>query len=247
MGQHLPDELVLSSPAQWRAIASSVRLQMVDLLRMIGPCAVPRLAEALDRPGDGLYHHMRILERAGIVKRVGEERAGPRMQAVYSVTAKDVRLPVDRHDAKSAKQLCRVTSSLLRTADRGVSSAIRAGGIKQTGPERNLWCRIHTGRVDAKRLARLNALLHEIETEIDAGRSSGEGTTMSLVLAFWPSTGGRRYDGAPSSGISGTGGGIAPRKDAKRISKVRPRKDRSPRSLRGKGKASGPTRSDSIE
>ncbi|MBY0111672.1 MAG: helix-turn-helix domain-containing protein [Phycisphaerales bacterium] len=247
MARDLPDELVLSSPAQWRAISSSVRLQMVDLLRMIGPCAVPRLAEALDRPGDGLYHHMRILERAGIVKRVGEERVGPRMQAVYSVAAKDVRLPVDRKDAKSAKQLTRVTSSLLRTADRGVSAAIRAGGIKQTGPERNLWCRIHTGRVDAKRLARLNALLREIEDEIEAGRSSGEGTTMSLVMAFWPSTGGRRYDGTPSLGHPPTGEQGASRKTTKPKANNRPGKDRSTKAPRGSGKDSNTTRRDTIE
>lgn len=200
MKQSLPDELVLSSPSQWRAIASSVRLQMVDLLRMLGPCAVPRLAEALDRPADGLYHHVRILERAGIVKKVGAERVGPRLQAVYSIAAKDVRLPVGRSDAKSARQLSRVTASVFRTADRGVAAALRAGGIQQTGPERNLWCRIHTGRVDAKRLARLNALLKEIEEEIDAGRTGGEGTTMSLVVALWPSRTGRRFDGAGAEG-----------------------------------------------
>ncbi|HEX8876196.1 MAG TPA: helix-turn-helix domain-containing protein [Phycisphaerales bacterium] len=195
MRTHTPEELVLSSPAQWRALSSSVRLQMVDLLRMLGPCAVPRLAEALDRPADGLYHHVRILEKAGIVRKVGEERIGPRLQAVYATAAKDVRLPVDRADAKTAAQLARVTSSLLRTADRGVAAAIRAGGIKQTGPERDVWCRIHTGRVDAARLARLNALLKEIEREIDLGRSSGTGRTMSLVVALWPTTRGRRFDG----------------------------------------------------
>lgn len=200
MRTQTPDELVLSSPAQWRALSSSVRLQMVDLLRMLGPCAVPRLAEALDRPADGLYHHVRILEKAGIVKKVGEERIGPRMQAVYATVAKDVRLPVDRVDARSAEQFTRVTSSLLRTADRGVAAAIRAGGIKQSGPEQNLWCRIHTGKVDAARLARLNALLKEIEREIDEGRSSGEGRTMSLVMTLWPTTRGRRFDGHTTVG-----------------------------------------------
>lgn len=230
MGQNLPDELMLSSPAQWRAISSSVRLQMVDLLRMLGPSAVPRLAEALDRPADGLYHHVRILERAGIVRRVGTEQVGPRMQAVYSIVAKDVRLPIDRSDAKSSKQLSRVTASVLRTAERGVAAALKRGGLKQTGPERDLWCRIHTGKVDPKRLARLNALLQQIEEEMDAGRHGGEGTTMSLVMTLWPATRGRRYDGAGSDDAA-----KPPRNAAKPKPNKRASNGRSVTRLRGGG------------
>lgn len=198
MPENLAKELVLSSPSQWRAIASSVRLQIVDRLRMLGPSPVPRIAEALDRPADGLYHHIRILERAGIIRKVGEERIATRMQAVYSIAAKDVRLPIERSDAKTAGQLIRVTGSLFRTAERGVAAALRAGGLNRTGPQRDLWCRIHTVKIDSTRLARLNALLGEIEREIEAGKSDDgkpiDGRTMSLVVALWPVVARRRFD-----------------------------------------------------
>lgn len=202
MPENLPKELILSSPSQWRAIASSVRLQIVDRLRMLGPSPVPRIAEALDRPADGLYHHIRILERAGIIRKIGEERIATRMQAVYSIAAKDVRLPIERSDAKTAGQLIRVTGSLFRTAERGVAAALRSGGLQRTGPQRDLWCRIHTVKIDAPRLARVNALLAEIERELEAGKSDDgkpiEGRTMSLVVALWPVVAKRRFENAES-------------------------------------------------
>jgi hypothetical protein len=200
MPEKLPNELVLSSPSQWRAIASTVRLQIVDRLRMLGPSPVPRIAEALDRPADGLYHHIRILQRAGIIRKVGEQRVATRLQAIYSTAARDVRLPIERSDVRTAGQLARVTGSLFRTADRGVAAALRAGGLKHTGPERDLWCRIHTVKLNPKRLGRVNALLNEIQHEIDAGKSDDgapiDGRTISLVIALWPVVARRRFDDA---------------------------------------------------
>lgn len=225
MPEKLPSELVLSSPTQWRAIASTVRLQIVDRLRMLGPSPVPRIAEALDRPADGLYHHIRILERAGIIRKVGEERVATRLQAIYSIAAKDVRLPIERSDAKTASQLARVTGSLFRTADRGVAAALRAGGLKHTGPERDLWCRIHTVKLNAKRLTRVNALLNELQHEIDAGKSDDgtpiDGRTISLVIALWPVVAKRRFDAVET-----------PRKSTRSSSKKPAANERSPRKAR---------------
>jgi DNA-binding Lrp family transcriptional regulator len=225
MPEKLPNELVLSSPSQWRAIASTVRLQIVDRLRMLGPSPVPRIAEALDRPADGLYHHIRILQRAGIIRKVSEERVATRLQAIYSIAAKDVRLPIERSDARTAGHLVRITGSLFRTAERGVAAALRTGGLTRSGPDRDLWCRIHTVKIDARRLNRLNALLAQVEQEIDAGKSSDgtpvDGRTMSFVIALWPVVARRRFDEADT-----------PRKTKPPTAKNRATTKRSPRKAR---------------
>src|SRR5262249_14299326 len=76
-----------ASAAQLPALASPARLEIVGALQAHGPLGVRALAAHLTRPMDGLYHHLRVLQRVGVVRVAETRRAGKRDEAVYGLTA----------------------------------------------------------------------------------------------------------------------------------------------------------------
>ena len=54
-------------PRRLSALASPVRIELVGVLQTRGPSSIREMALALDRPADGLYHHVRILLKAGLL------------------------------------------------------------------------------------------------------------------------------------------------------------------------------------
>src|SRR4029079_19744126 len=49
-------------------LASAVRQDILDSVDAIGPCSVAELAQVLGRSPHGLYHHIKRLERARLVR-----------------------------------------------------------------------------------------------------------------------------------------------------------------------------------
>src|SRR5215468_3321101 len=61
------------------ALASPVRQELFDTLEALGGVAtIAELAEQLGRPADGLYYHVELMRRAGLLVAapVGKSRAG---------------------------------------------------------------------------------------------------------------------------------------------------------------------------
>jgi DNA-binding transcriptional ArsR family regulator len=57
----------INEPRRLAALASPLRMELIGALRTHGPASIRELAAQLDRPADGLYHHVRTLLKAGIV------------------------------------------------------------------------------------------------------------------------------------------------------------------------------------
>ena len=69
-----------------RALSEPTRVAMLELLAE--PRSVREVAAALDVPRTRLYHHVEILQEAGLIEQVDERRAGALNERVYRVTAK---------------------------------------------------------------------------------------------------------------------------------------------------------------
>ena len=75
------------TPAQARALASPSRLEIVEAFGAIGRASARELAAHLGRSPGAVYHHIRALEHAGVVREVAR-RPGPRRpEAVYAPAA----------------------------------------------------------------------------------------------------------------------------------------------------------------
>lgn len=185
-----PNEIVLKTKAQWAAMASPIRIQIVDRLRMLGAAAVPAVAASLGRRPDGLYHHFRLLDRAGIIRADGWERIGSHAQALYRL-AGEIRFPIQSRTGRGLGTMRDVTGALFRSADRGVAAALAKGGLKEAGPEKDLWCRVHTARLGPADLAKVNALFAQVESVLVSAHDRPGDRVFTVLLGLWPDVQGR--------------------------------------------------------
>jgi predicted ArsR family transcriptional regulator len=130
---------LISDRRQITALASSVRQDIVDILAAIGPATAPEIARSLGRRPDGLYFHLRLLSRVGLLREGRRANGAGRMVATYDVPGRPLRIRYDLSDRGGARAISRVTASMLRTANRGFARAASKGAARVTGPRRELW------------------------------------------------------------------------------------------------------------
>jgi DNA-binding transcriptional ArsR family regulator len=83
----LPDRLVVSTPAQLRAVADSLRATILDLL-LERAATVAELAAAVDRPKSTVAHHVNVLVHAGLLRVVRTKRVRAVDERYYGRTAR---------------------------------------------------------------------------------------------------------------------------------------------------------------
>jgi DNA-binding transcriptional ArsR family regulator len=83
----LPDRLVVTAPAQLRAIADSLRTTILDLL-LERAATVAELAAAVNRPKSTVAHHVNVLVDAGLLRVVRTRRVRAVDERYYGRTAR---------------------------------------------------------------------------------------------------------------------------------------------------------------
>jgi DNA-binding transcriptional ArsR family regulator len=147
------------TPAQVRALASPSRLEIVEAFGALERASARELAAHLGRSPGAVYHHVRALEHAGIVREVAR-RPGPRRpEAVYAPAAG--RLAVAAGQRVGDQQAAGLAlKAVLRQATRD------AGGVFVEGVE-TLKGRFHGLQLSAalapSDIKRVLALLGELE------------------------------------------------------------------------------------
>src|SRR5580704_8847173 len=124
MQRKQPKSSCASEPSQLAALASPLRLELIGALGTHGPASIRELAAQLDRPADGLYHHVRTLLKAGILVERGQRKVGRRTEAVYELTAERIAGRLDPKSARSKAVAVRAGSAALRLAHREFRTAI---------------------------------------------------------------------------------------------------------------------------
>jgi DNA-binding transcriptional ArsR family regulator len=187
--------VLVKGARMWAAVASAVRVEMIEQLRVAGPCSVAELADLMDRPADGLYHHLRLLESVGIIDRIGERDAGTRKEALFDLAAERLSFDADFRSGRGAKRYERVAAALLRSVDRRVTGALAAGGLEVEGPAKSLWMRIETSWLDDAELARVNEHLMAVEDILARARTQRHGRMFSFGIFVCPVVRTGRSDG----------------------------------------------------
>lgn len=173
------------SPAQLRVMASAVRSQVIFALARDGQKSVRDLAISLKRPASGLYHHIDLLERAGLVH-VAAERPGPRRpEKMYELASKQLtsRSAVKTKAGRDA--LIKVGRRFMASAARSFKSALESGHAITEGRARNTAVQQIHIRLDSRALAQLNT---EIDTLLRRAqkRSGQEGKGISVTISLSP-------------------------------------------------------------
>lgn len=180
------NEHILSTPRQLGALASPVRQEIVDTLEALGGEApVAALAAQLGRPSDGLYYHLRLLVRAGLLDPLADVGDGRRYRIRGRGGAR-LRLQYLPGATPNARAVERVVAGMLRIARRDFAAAIRREETVAEGPGRTLWASRTKGWVGAAELEAVNALLERLIELLQRGPSSTRRQLLAVTWAIAP-------------------------------------------------------------
>jgi DNA-binding transcriptional ArsR family regulator len=152
----------LAKADQIRVLASPIRQEILDTVDALGRCTIAQVGAALGRPPDGLYYHVRALQRARLLT-VSEavRRKDGRSEARLEIrTRQTIEYRLGEGNHRDA--VLDLVAAMLRNAERQFGRAYRPGAAVVSGPRRNLWAARARGFVTAKSLARVNTLLREL-------------------------------------------------------------------------------------
>ena len=108
-----PDTLVVSGPEQLRALGDEVRGRIVGLLRD-GAASASELAELLAMPKGTVAHHVKVLERAGLVRVVATRQVRAVTERYYGRVAR--LFLIKSEDEADAELVHRAGATSLRIA-----------------------------------------------------------------------------------------------------------------------------------
>jgi DNA-binding transcriptional ArsR family regulator len=175
-------ERILSRPGQLGALASPVRQEIVDTLEALGGEApVAALAAQLGRPSDGLYYHLRLLVRAGVLEELADVGDGRRYRTAGRRAGR-LRLRYLPGSTANARAVERVAGGMLRIARRDFGAAIRTVGTVVAGPGRTLWACRTKAWVGKAELEAINRMLERVIVLLQGGPSP---TRRQLVSVTW--------------------------------------------------------------
>ena len=185
-----PPLQTFSNTRQWNVLVAPVRLEIVEVMRMIAPCSIAEVASALDRPADTLYRHIAKLMRAGMVVEAGKRRSGRRYEKVYDLVADDFAVAPPGSNGRAANKAFNDTlQSILKIASRTARDSAAAAQFGTVGDQRNLIGTIEHAWLTPAEFIEVRDRMRAIKAFMDArkARPSAEGTSrlyMTVTMAL---------------------------------------------------------------
>ena len=191
--------MTASGTDQRAALASPLRLEILGLFTSPEPLAISDMAPLMGRSAGSLYHHVGILERAGLLVRTGTRPKGKRYEALFRPAADRIEMEAQPAEGGKDELAVKAMAAAFRMAERDMAAALDAGRFRQDGPDRNLFAlRVHL-RASPRVLRNLNKHLKAIEDLLLAEAAkkpipSANDEHLSLTLALLPLKGRAPHD-----------------------------------------------------
>ena len=173
---------VVERPDHIALLASPTRQELVDTLDALGgEAAVAELASQLGRPVAGLYYHLQLMARAGLI----EELAGAGSARRYRVPPA-LRLRYRPGSTANARAVTQFAGGMLRIAQRDFAAAIRDPRVAVDGPHRMLWAARVKGWVGDAELTEINQLIARLAVLVSPERAAGRDRMIALTWLLAP-------------------------------------------------------------
>jgi DNA-binding transcriptional ArsR family regulator len=169
---------------QLAALASGARQEIVDVLPRLGTASVAQIAEALGRPPDALYYHLRALEKVGLVIPSGFRQKGGRREALFKAVSSQVGSRLEPRTPERAKAVTAMVGSMLRMGLRDYRRSIKRPDVKLTGSNRELWAARTTGWLTSAQVSRVIRSIERLLLEVS--KKKGPGRLYGVTLVFTP-------------------------------------------------------------
>ncbi len=177
---------LLTKPRELQAIGHAARVEIIETLQLHGPSTVAEIGERLGRAPDSLYHHLRILDRSGLIKRQDDDRKGPgRRAAVYALTAVGFVAELAPGASRPFRDAyAEASSAVLRTVTRDVAREVHARDTRSQGTARNFEIQRRKVHLNPQALRELNRHVDAIHRLLDdhAKQTNGSLFTFTNVL-----------------------------------------------------------------
>jgi hypothetical protein len=178
-----PSLATVKSPA---VLASPVRIELIGALQTHGPSSIRQLAVHLGRPADGLYHHVRLLLQAGVIRQTGEQKTGRHQEAIFGLVAPRIGAALNPASLAGRHEVVRAAHAALRMAAREFAAAVE--NCDEPGPGKKIGLRASRQKVwlTDKALAQLLGSLQKIERFLTAQNRRRRGRFYVLTTVLNP-------------------------------------------------------------
>jgi DNA-binding transcriptional ArsR family regulator len=181
-----PANRAVEKPREIALLAAPARQELVDTLEALGgEASVATLGAQLGRPADGLYYHLRLLVKAGLLEELPDSGDGRR----YRIRAdQGARLQLRYRSGRNAGAAAveKVGASMLRIASRDFAAALKRGDVPTEGAQREIIASRTKGWVDARDLAEINSLLARAQQLLHKPRAKGRDKLIALTVMLAP-------------------------------------------------------------
>lgn len=179
----------IASPKTWSLLVAPARIEIVEAMRMLAPCAIAEIAAVLDRPADTLYRHVEKLVDAGLVVTAGVRRSGRRFEQVYDLVADDFTFGFKDGSGRAANRAFEeCAQSFLKSTGRAVRDSAAAGQLVASDDERNLVINYELGWLTPEGFTELRALMLRAKAIMDEGKRRREGRLFLALMIATPVT-----------------------------------------------------------
>lgn len=176
---------VVTSPEAWEVLASPVRTEIAEAIRLLGPCSISEIAALLDRPADSLYRHIDLLVTAGFVREAGVRKGDRNIERLVDVVADDFHVEFSSSTgAPENRAIVQTANSFLGAMGRAVRDSAAARQLVFTADERNISINYELSWLTPQRFQEVRSLIRRLKQIMDEGKKSREGRLyVSLAMA----------------------------------------------------------------
>jgi DNA-binding transcriptional ArsR family regulator len=174
----------ISDPDLIAALASPMRQEIVDMLAAVGgEASAADLAEQLGRHVDGLYYHLKILCKLGLIVAVDAD-VGRRFR--LGGVARPLRLAYSTTDEAHAQALRMFTHGLLQVAEQDFDAALSMADVVTHGKDRELWAARNKAWLSVEELQEVNELLERLCRLMSRPRTPERDRLVSCTFVLAP-------------------------------------------------------------
>jgi predicted transcriptional regulator len=122
------------SLAHWRLMLAPARLDIVEVMRSLGPSSIKEVAAAVGRPATSLYPHFKLLMRIGVVVEEAPRRLAKHVERVFRLAADDFVPDFNGEDRKAVNKAALVTArGIFNSAQHAFRRAAKAQVLQAGG------------------------------------------------------------------------------------------------------------------
>ncbi|MFG0276136.1 MAG: helix-turn-helix domain-containing protein [Phycisphaerales bacterium] len=181
-----PSQVTVGRDDQWSAMCSGPRMEIVMALSTLGRASAAEVGYLLDKAPDTLYHHLRVLEDAELIRACDQRRVGRQTETVYELAADELHFDVDFPTGKNTDRAVKLLDTHLKRARRITEEAFRSGDASTREESRNTHVRGDLAWLDDDEVRRVTEIVDELRDLFAHAKQRRHGRLHSLTFVFSP-------------------------------------------------------------